>query len=264
MPSIKPKFQVVVSEAEKVIIESKAKLTGKSVSSFLKDLALSYDQITQPVTQPDLKVTQLEQQVIIMQAQISDINQKLCNLPNLLPNLERESIGVQLLSKKLGMPQDILRQWAKDAYQSSEEMLSVGWNLANRDKQGEPWYPMSTSGGIWQRTNPTPEHEEVTQPIQPVTYSEETESTLDNLEVPQVSLETSQEPLVLTRAELAQRFTKTPKEAQTLAATLSTLGGAKMKMKTIADWTAKKDPEGLTWEPIDETREYWRQVNPVD
>lgn len=67
----------------------------------------------------------------------------------------------------------------------------------------------------------------------------------------------STEPLTLDRAALAQRMAKTPGEAKTFAATLTSVGGAKNKASNILDWTSKHDPEGMSWMPTDETRQTW-------
>jgi len=64
-------------------------------------------------------------------------------------------------------------------------------------------------------------------------------------------------PLQLSREELVQRLAKTPGEAKTLGATLSTLGGKDRKLAKILEWTSKKDPEGLAWKPLDEDRGIW-------
>ncbi len=63
--------------------------------------------------------------------------------------------------------------------------------------------------------------------------------------------------IVVSRNELAQILAKTPGEAKTFGATLTSVGGAKMKAKAIIDWTSKHDPEGKSWMPEDETRETW-------
>lgn len=77
--------------------------------------------------------------------------------------------------------------------------------------------------------------------------------TIDPLEEPITTLE----PTRLTISELAKKLAKSPREAQTLAATLTNLGGQPMKKDKIATWTASRDPEGLSWLPTDSTREYW-------
>jgi hypothetical protein len=64
-------------------------------------------------------------------------------------------------------------------------------------------------------------------------------------------------PLQLSREELVQRLAKTPGEAKTLGATLSTLGGKDRKLAKILEWTSNKDPEGLAWKPLDEDRGIW-------
>lgn len=72
---------------------------------------------------------------------------------------------------------------------------------------------------------------------------------------PQPSTET--QPLTVSRAALAEILAKTPKEAKTFSATLTTLGGVAMKPASIQKWTKDHDPEGRSWMPTDETREYW-------
>lgn len=180
MPSHNPQIRVVVTESEKLIIEAKAKQAGKSVSGFLKDLALNYGEFNQPVSQDDSKVNQLEHQMLVMQHQIADISHKLTNLANPVANSDRESIGVQLLSKKTGLPLKALKNWAVDAHKSPKDMLEVGWHLAQRDKNSKPWYPRFSSGTIWQRANPNPEPEQeaVSQPANLVKQPQERVCTL--------------------------------------------------------------------------------------
>ncbi|MEH2451507.1 plasmid mobilization protein [Nostoc sp.] len=186
MPSSNPNIRVVVTESEKQIIEAKAKQMGKSVSSYLKYLALSSPGAnSQPVSQDDPRVSQLEQMVMDIQSQMVYINHKLANLANPIANPE--------------IPATI---------------------------------------------------EEVSQP---------------ECDLPLVSP-------VLPIADLVARLapkhielstTKTDRgRANTLRDLPATL--AKIKPSNIAQWTADRDPEGLTWQPTDETREHWRQVNPVD
>lgn len=67
----------------------------------------------------------------------------------------------------------------------------------------------------------------------------------------------STETLTLDRAALVQRMAKTPGEAKTFAATLTSVGGSNNKASNILDWTSKHDPEGKSWLPTDETRQTW-------
>ena len=174
MPSSNPNIRVVVTEAEKRIIEAKAKQMGKSVSSYLKGLALSSPEAnSQLVSQYDLKVSQLEEMVMSIQAQIVEINHKLANLAN------------------------------------PETLATI---------------------------------EEVNQP------------TVD-----------TQDTSVLSIADLVDRLTpkhielSTAKTDRGRANTLRDLPAtlSKIKPSNIAQWTADRDPEGLTWEPTDETRSTW-------
>lgn len=185
MSSNNPQIRVVVTESEKLIIEAKAKQAGKSVSGYLKDLALNYGEFNQPVSQDDSKVSQLEQQILVMQHQIVDICHKLAKLTNPVANSERETIAVQLLSKKTGLTLKALKKWAGDAYKSPQDMIEVGWHLAQRDKNSKPWYPRFPSGSIWQRVNPLlePEPEAVSQLANLVKQPQETVCTLTEEEV---------------------------------------------------------------------------------
>ncbi|MEH2009770.1 plasmid mobilization protein [Nostoc sp.] len=182
MPSSKPNIRVVVTEAEKRIIEAKAKQIGKSVSSYLKDLALSSPEAnSQPVSQDHPRVSQLEQIVMDVQAQIAEINHKLANLNNPIAN-----------------------------------------------------------------------------PETPATIEEVNQPTVD-----------TPDTLVLPLADLADRLapkhihlstTKTDRgRANTLRDLPATL--AKIKPSNIAQWTADRDPEGLTWQPTDETRGAWVTIS---
>lgn len=79
--------------------------------------------------------------------------------------------------------------------------------------------------------------------------------------LPSESLETLHDKAFtpqLTRTELANRLATNPQETKTFAATLTNLGGAKMKQKAIIAWTSGKDPDRLGWMPTDESRETWR------
>ncbi len=63
--------------------------------------------------------------------------------------------------------------------------------------------------------------------------------------------------LSLSRDQLVQRIAKTPNEAKSFSATLTNLGGAKMKPAAIVKWTSQHDPDGKAWLPTDATREAW-------
>lgn len=82
-------IKVQVDEAEKAVIENKARLAGMSTSNFLRELALGFtthiqepsQQVSQ-VSQVDPRVDTLEANVLSLQVQLLEVNQKLANLAN--------------------------------------------------------------------------------------------------------------------------------------------------------------------------------------
>lgn len=170
MPSSKPNIRVVVTESEKQIIEAKAKQAGKSVSSFLKDLALNgrYPGVD----------SQLEQMILDMQSQITKINQELAKLANSIANSEAEA--------------------------ATEEVSQPEYDL-----------PL----------------------VAPV------------LSIAELADRLAQKHIELSTAKTDRGRVNTLRD---LPATL-----AKIKAANIPQWTADRDPEGLTWQPTDETRKTW-------
>lgn len=79
-------IKVQVDEAEKAVIENKARLAGMSTSNFLRELALSFpthiQEPSQQVSQVDPRVDTLEANVLSLQVQLLEVNQKLANLAN--------------------------------------------------------------------------------------------------------------------------------------------------------------------------------------
>lgn len=82
---------------------------------------------------------------------------------------------------------------------------------------------------------------------------------------PLLGSQITQEPLRLSKDALVKRLA--PKHislstAKTEKGRLNTLKDlpqvlAGIGKPKLAQWTAERDPEGLTWEPTDETREHW-------
>lgn len=64
-------------------------------------------------------------------------------------------------------------------------------------------------------------------------------------------------PKSITRSELANRLSPelTGKGRNTIAINLKSVG-----LKKVAAWTAQRDPEGISWQPADESREVWNRV----
>jgi hypothetical protein len=79
-------IKVQVDEAEKAVIENKARLAGMSASSFLRELALGFtthtQEASQQVSQVDPRVDTLEANVLSLQVQLQEISQKLAKLAN--------------------------------------------------------------------------------------------------------------------------------------------------------------------------------------
>ena len=85
---------------------------------------------------------------------------------------------------------------------------------------------------------------------------------LEDEDTGDMSLDTAT-PMQLTRVELANRLAGNPNEAKALVGTLSCIGGKDLKLSKVHQWTADKDPEGMSWEPTDSTREIWAPTEAI-
>ena len=80
---------------------------------------------------------------------------------------------------------------------------------------------------------------------------------LEGVAITPQSGDSSATEVSLSRDQLVQRIAKTPNEAKAFSATLTNLGGAKMKPAAIVKWTSQHDPDGRAWMPTDATRITW-------
>ncbi|MEH2312174.1 MAG: hypothetical protein V7K35_12390 [Nostoc sp.] len=278
MPSKNPTLRVVVSESEKTVIEAMAKAVGKSVSTFLKDLALGSQpshQVSQPVcvlakgakltTEYELKphLTEIvlkRQWYIFSEARIVAVKNKSANGAKSWLEVAveyPESVWVAASKDRdyHSLPLDTLRVYQGCLDRSIKfeqipkvaEALQRGWQYEwVRLKSDEMEQLLTAIAAQYLNNLPIAE-------VQPV-------STVDGV------------PSTLTKDALAARLA--PKHLE-----LSNAKSAKAKDRVIADlplvlndmkektcttWTSARDIEGYAWLPVDATREEWaRQLKPA-
>jgi len=302
-------LRVVVSDDEASIIESRARLAGKSVSSYLKELGLkepshtdSYSQEYSQHSQDSAKVSQLECMVLAMQTQLAEVSQQLAKLANKdsqLSDVRVEALtpGMVITGQQGKLYNTLLRskyeaqiyeekdhkgRVAKTPYRWFKELglicaTDVGVSRSGQIKFRvvgvlEPGMELELTaeggfmhlGAKWFCVTPE-EHSQYSQHQSVCVEENSPDVAVDSEPLPpdaatQDAVDTEplpEAPLQLSREELVQRLAKTPGEAKTLGATLSTLGGKDKKLAKILEWTRNKDPEGLAWKPLDEDRGIW-------
>ncbi|WP_375467786.1 hypothetical protein [uncultured Nostoc sp.] len=279
MPSSNPTLRVVVTEQEKQLIESLAKSVGKSVSTFLKDLALVSQQVSQlnEVSQPSKSFTAGNRGQVSQPVCVLAIGTKLPLVYEAKPfKIETISMGYKRHKRDWYVyPEDrVVAIWNKSA-NGSQKWLEVAeqfpeevWLAATQGYHFSS-SPLSTLREYQRAYNRIAEFD--SQPIiaeaisrgwsyewVKLKHSEDiltnkAEIYLNNLPVAEVQpVSTVDEvPSVLTIEELATRLSL-PNTSHLLS-----VGGAKMKPANIAKFTSSHDPNSYTHLPTDATRQQW-------
>jgi hypothetical protein len=280
MPSSNPTLRVVVTQSEKVLIESLAKQAGKSVSTYLKDLALG----SQPnmVSQPSNPCVATD---------IAEVSQPVCvgtKLPidwelkqPIVANYAGRQWYIYPVEKVVATRQKSANG-AKTWLEVSATFHEDVWAVATKDSQ---WAQRALA--LLQQYNAAYcTHRVAFEALPEVTEALAKGWTYDwqNLDgtntnriilsdarrylaaLPAEAVEVTEAvevPMELTRDALVARLAKTPGEAKTMAGTLQNVGknGGNFKASIVAKWTAGRDTEGISWLPIDPIeRAVWRQV----
>lgn len=295
MPSKNPTLRVVVSESEKTVIEAMAKAVGKSVSTFLKDLALGSQQVSQPneVSQPSNPYTV---------GNISQVSQPVCvlGIGDKLPT------AYELKPHKVERYSTTYRGHKRDWYVFPEDRVVAIWNKsANGAKtwlevalhypqtvwveaikvQSFAANPVSTLMDFqarFDRVAPFESQPAIAEAIAKgwqydwvQLKGEDTASLLTSIaaqylnDLPIADVEpdsaVDEVPSVLTINDLAARLTpqhlalsnaKSAKAKDRVIADLPLVLND-MKEKTCTTWTSARDIEGYAWLPVDATREEW-------
>ncbi|MBD2566414.1 hypothetical protein [Anabaena lutea] len=187
------------------------------------------------------------------------------------PRIDRDYAPITALEEALAL-------WeAKENHPSIIKAKVVGWSDTKYQRFGWDLQDAVEAADEFlaklEASAPLPDNRLGDQPSSPLDNTVETGEPLEvgkDATVPQISQDTPDPtekimdtlggvPRKLTKSALVERLAKTPKEAKHYETQLKSM----RRERVIREWTAERDPDGLSWIPTDDTREFWTPATAI-